>query len=323
MFSIETENKIKFVEKVFGSIEKGTKNNIQVFCPNCIKLALGPVKKRKLAIAYDKNFIVKCWVCGYKNSFLGCLYEFFGRSIYFEYIKKFKVEKFQFSTEENEKKTATLPDDFRLILFDNSYSSRAAKKYFFSRGGTEKDLWFFRLGISDHYLYKNRIIMPSFDSEGDLNCVCARDITGLNQYKYINSDVDKNSIIFNELHIDWYEEITITEGMFDLIKCNENAVPLLGSNLVENSYLFAKIIKHGTPVLLALDSDATKKAMKLADIFISYEIKVRFMNLKGYSDVGSMTKKDFKLLSKDAISWGYDTRVKNKIDSLIKSGVIL
>lgn len=318
MFSIEIENKLKFVENLFGSMEKGTKNNVQVFCQNCKKISIKPVKKRKLAIAYDKNFIVKCWVCGYKNSFAGCVYDFFGKSAYIDYIKRFKDENYKKIVEVIDKEEKViLPEDFRLILFDNSISSKKAKKYLFDRGGNERDLWYFRLGVSNEFKWKNRLIMPSFDVDGELNCIYARDITNESMFKYVNSNIDKNSIVFNELHIDWTEELTLVEGMFDLIKCNENAIPLLGSSFNENSYLFVNIMKWKTPILLALDPDVKAKAMRIANLLISYEIPVRFMEFDTFDDVGAMSKSDFKRLSKTAPLWTYEQRIQSKLESLI------
>ena len=62
----------------------------------------------------------------------------------------------------------------------------------------------------------------------------------------LNPAASRN-IIFNELYLDFDKEITIVEGIFDAMKA-ENAVPILGSTLSENSVLFKKIIKYDTPI---------------------------------------------------------------------------
>ena len=43
------------------------------------------------------------------------------------------------------------------------------------------------------------------------------------------------------LYLDWDKDITIVEGVFDAIVAG-NAIPLLGSTLRENSYIFQKIV---------------------------------------------------------------------------------
>ena len=43
--------------------------------------------------------------------------------------------------------------------------------------------------------YARRIIVPSFDTSGELNFFVARTIDKKNSYKYINAPVDKKSII--------------------------------------------------------------------------------------------------------------------------------
>jgi hypothetical protein len=95
-------------------------------------------------------------------------------------------------------------------------------------------------------------------------------------------------IIFNELLIDWEREVTLVEGVFDAIVAGENSIPLLGSTLREDSRLFRKIVKNDTPVLLGLDADAHKKAMKLVKALLAYDIEVRLMDTSGYKDIGEM-----------------------------------
>ena len=56
----------------------------------------------------------------------------------------------------------------------------------------------------------------------------------------------------------------------------------------EDSKLFRKIVKNDTPVLLGLDNDAHKKAMKLVKALLAYDIEVRLMDTSGYKDIGEM-----------------------------------
>ena len=44
-------------------------------------------------------------------------------------------------------------------------------------------------------------------------------------------------IVFNQLYLDFDEDLTIVEGVFDAIIAGPNAVPILGSTLNEDSAL--------------------------------------------------------------------------------------
>ena len=79
----------------------------------------------------------------------------------------------------------------------------------------------------------------------------------------------------------------LAEGVFDAMKC-ENAVPLLGSTLRENSRLFQKICERKPDVYLALDEDVKEKEFGIAKKLKEYGIKVMSIDISGYSDIGEM-----------------------------------
>ena len=109
----------------------------------------------------------------------------------------------------------------------------------------------------------------------------------------MNPRTSKSKIIFNELYIDWCEDLTLTEGVFDAIVAGKNSVPILGSTLKEQSRLFKSIIMNETPVYVALDSDAEEKASFLIQNLIKYDAEVYKIDVFPYSDVGEMPKKEF------------------------------
>ena len=61
------------------------------------------------------------------------------------------------------------------------------------------------------------------------------------------------------MFVDWDESIILVEGLFDAIVAGQNAIPILGSTLREESKLFQGIVLNDSPVYLALDEDARKK----------------------------------------------------------------
>ena len=87
--------------------------------------------------------------------------------------------------------------------------------------------------------------------------------------------------------------------MFDALKA-QNAVPILGSTIRETSKLFKKIVEKDTPVLLALDPDARKKAAAIKRLFLRYGIEVREVKYEDDRDIGDMSKKEVRKLSREA-----------------------
>ena len=90
------------------------------------------------------------------------------------------------------------------------------------------------------------------------------------------------------------------EGAFDAITAG-NAVPILGSSLREDSRLIQKVVEHDTPVYVALDPDAEKKAMTLIEKMISYDIELYKVCIHPYSDVGEMSKEEYQKRKKQAV----------------------
>ncbi len=128
--------------------------------------------------------------------------------------------------------------------------------------------------------YGGRIIIPSFNNDGDCNYFIARSYVG-HYRRYLNPPCGRD-IIFNELNIDWDEPIILVEGVFDAIVAGDNAIPILGSTLREDSRLFQAIEIHDTPVYIALDPDAEKKAQWIIRSLMKYDLeikKIKYWNL--------------------------------------------
>ena len=97
------------------------------------------------------------------------------------------------------------------------------------------------------------------------------------------------------------QNLTIVEGVFDAVKAGDNTIPLLGSTLTERSKLFYEIIKNDTPIYLALASDAEKKAKKLIALFLKYDIETYKIDIAPYNDVGEMSKEEFNSRKETAV----------------------
>tara|TARA_B100000287_G_C20183663_1_gene603234 strand:- start:184 stop:591 length:408 start_codon:yes stop_codon:yes gene_type:complete len=111
--------------------------------------------------------------------------------------------------------------------------------------------------------------------------------------KYLNPPISKN-VVFNELFVDWDEPVILVEGLFDAIVGGQNAIPILGSTLREESKLFQAIVLNDTPVYLALDEDAQKKQEYMIRTMHKYDIDMRVIDTTNVDDVGSMSKEQFQ-----------------------------
>lgn len=294
---------IEFIEKVFGKADiVNSKQDAQVFCPICGLKGEDP-NKRKLSIKLE-NWLTHCWKCNYSNKTIFFLLKRFHPQFVQEFSNDFfggalPFDEFEEVIEQEE--TIEIPEGF-IFLAESMESKLAhviqARKYLVERGATEKDFWYFKFGITlKDPKMRSRVIVPSFNSNGDLNYFTGRmyvKYDGKLKKKYEDASTPKTKIVFNEINIDWKEELTITEGPFDLIKCNNNATCLLGSALDRKSLLFQNIIKYETPVLLALDNDAKEKQLNIAKDLSGYGIRVRLYQIPSqYNDVGQMTKEEF------------------------------
>ena len=146
--------------------------------------------------------------------------------------------------------------------------------------------------------YTNRIIIPSFDEDGDCSYFIARSYSG-DSYKYKNPRASKD-IVFNELYIDWNKDLVLVEGVFDALVAG-NAVPILGSTLRAESKLLRKIVWNDTPIYVALDPDAAAKERRIIEMLLRYDIELYKIDVSGYEDVGSMPRDIFQERKNNAV----------------------
>ena len=178
-----------------------------------------------------------------------------------------------------------------------------AKSYLKKRRIYSKDILYWKIGYCSKGHYAGRLIIPSFDLSGNVNYFVARAYNG-NWKKYLNPEVPKNKIIFNELFVDFKQPIILVEGVFDAVVAGENSIPILGSTLKENSRLFQKIIENNSTVYMALDPDAVRKTNVIIEKLLRYGIKVYTIDISGFKDVGEMTKEEFKTKKENATEVG-------------------
>tara|TARA_R110002074_G_scaffold40717_3_gene108676 strand:- start:145 stop:810 length:666 start_codon:yes stop_codon:yes gene_type:complete len=185
-----------------------------------------------------------------------------------------------------------LPEEFVSLCTNNiPATGMYALRYLQKRGITETDILRWKIGFCFSGEYRNRIIIPSFDRDGDISYFIARSYSG-DSYKYKNPRASKN-ITFNELYVNWNEDLTIVEGVFDALVAG-NSVPILGSTLRGDSKLIQEIVRNDTPIYIALDPDAREKENKIIKTLLKYDIEMYKVDVSGYEDVGSMPKDVFQ-----------------------------
>lgn len=318
---VSVTDRVKFIESVFG-LGRLARNgrNFDVRCPVC---APKDVSKKKLAILLEDDQW-HCWTCGARGHSLWSLVRKYGtRDQLLEYRDRFMpADKRDHRCLDivivDEPSGVELPDDFRLLATSTSRDTDvlALRRYLTQRGITQRDMWYFKLGYSSDFRWKRRVLVPSFDARGALNYFVGRAVDKFRKPKYDGPDVPpgyKLQIIFNELNIDWSQELVLCEGPFDLMKCPDNAVPLLGSDLNETSALFNAIIVNKTPVALALDADMrVKKTPKLARKLAEFDVPVRIVTVP--TDPGDMAKRDFRQALVTARPFSWDDAFMDRLD---------
>jgi len=317
--------KIQFLVKAFGtSIIGSDKKNVAVSCPAC---SGNNKNKKKLAIRVDNDHY-QCWVCGIKGRNLVSLLRKYAPGCLDEYREKYLDKRYRKAVTDTVavEEPLSLPKGFVLLADCNNVVDpdvKDVKKYALSRGMSITDMWRFGVGTCKTGRFRRRLLIPSFNAGGDLNYYVGRKIDDdTTSMKYINAKTPKKNVIFNELRIRWDKTLTIVEGPLDLVKCDDNATCLLGSEIREGYELFNSIIKNQTPIILALDHDAIEKTHKFAKNLTSYGVSVRILETGDFDDVGAMTKKDFIKAKESSRPWTQESRLFHMI-SKIKSGSII
>lgn len=275
--------KLKLLKNAFGRCwSNGTEHLFH--CPKCKH------HKKKLSINVDKG-VFKCWICDYSGTKVSQLVRRYAPSYYADYRQlegEIDIAKYDTIFAEHipePPQIVDLPKNFQTLTGKKTKIKQRPLKYLYSRGFTDEDILTWKVGFCDYGEYQDRVIIPSFDEQGNVNFFVGRSYID-DWMKYKNPQVSKD-IIFNDLNIDWDDDVILVEGAFDAMKC-KNAIPLLGSTLREKSRLFQKICDKKPNVYLALDEDAKGKEFSIAKKLREYGIKVLSIDTSGYSDIGEM-----------------------------------
>lgn len=259
--SDDAEILVELLREILGDEKQHyeSKGQIAFDCPVCDEGR----HKGNLEVNYHQH-VYKCWSCGDVNNTKGPLGKLFDK---FGNRKQKKVYKVLQPEEDKPKERKIpklkLPESFTLFKDATSIYPirRQAYNYIVQRGITDEMIEKYGIGFCDKGSHKGRIVVPSYDSKGELNYYIARSWDPNSRAKYKNPEAEKDKIIFNENLIDWEQDIFLVEGVFDGFFL-PNSIPMLGKHM--SSLLFDTLYNKSKGVVtIALDGDAWKDAVKL------------------------------------------------------------
>jgi len=268
MTVIETLSKL-FRHKIH--VQKGGEE-VLVFCPSCKH------HKRKLNINTLTGYY-QCWVCGFSGkSFNSLLKKIKAPDEYYKLLCKNNPKKNLFCLKE-EKKILSLPDEFKpLYRKNNDVSYKHALNYCLSRNISTLDIVRYNIGYCDTGNFANRIIVPSYDVNGQLNFYCGRSFYD-SYLKYRLCDGSKDIIGF-EMFCNFNRPITLVEGVFDAMSVKYNVIPLFGKMMSKK--LRMKLMQNRPPrVNVLLDNDALESSLKICEFLLSNNIETYLVQLDG------------------------------------------
>ena len=260
-------NLLSLLSVVIGNPGRNVrKDNEHIFfCPFCSHY------KPKLQVNLVSQFW-HCWVCDSKGRTLKQLfYKLNATPNQFIELTDIVGESYYYSEKSDIVEVISLPKEYIPLWKDggNKIIRKHALLYLKKRNITNKDIIKYEIGFCEEGLYRNIIIIPSYDNNNKLNFFIARNFYK-GGMKYKNPPVSKNVIMF-ENHINWNLPIVICEGAFDAIAIKRNVIPILGKTLPEA--LLEKMVNGGTnKVIIILDTDARKDALKMTEKLARYSI---------------------------------------------------
>ena len=292
MKSYNQSKVLSLVEELLGA-PKQLKNEEYIFyCPACNHY------KRKLQVNISSDLQRAgrwhCWTCEDINATKGKTFKSLFRKFSASQNQRSELSKaigdvslIRSDNKEEEKQFLVLPTEF-IPLWEksNSLFYNHAKHYLKKRNVTEDDILKYGIGYCESGKFDKRIIIPSYDSQGQLNYFTARSYYSDSYYKYMNPEASKDIVGF-ELFINWNIPIILVEGIFDAIAVKRNAIPLYGKTIPRalREKIAEKNVKH---IYISLDKDALSSALKLCQEMMNEDRNVYFIDLqeKDPSEVG-------------------------------------
>lgn len=218
--------------------------------------------KGNFEINYSRH-VYKCWACGETLGTHGPLGKFFDKFGTKKQKKIYDLIKPEELKQEDKKKVwLRLPEGYTQFKDSNPrfIPHLEAYNYLKGRGITDEIIEKYKIGYTVKGDFAYRIIVPSYNSEGQLNYYVARSWVK-SRMKYKNPSVPKDEIIFNEGLIDWTKDVYLVEGAFDSFFL-DNPLVMLGKKM--SKLVFQNLYdKAQANVIVCVDGDAWEDGIKI------------------------------------------------------------
>lgn len=276
------ERKLSAVSRVLGD-PKLVKGDEHVFtCVDPFRRHSESSKtKLKLSVNIETD-VFNCWSCGFKGkSLAGILRLVRNNPDLEEYLDEAGGPPRCVRVEVQE--PPKLPPEMKTLAHMGQRDKLESKylEYLLKRGVGIQDVFRYKLGFCSSGGYSGRVVIPSFDKNGNLSTFAARSIYGGVEPKYDGPEVDKTTIVFNELMVDWDRDVVIVEGQMDAIVGGDNFIPLCGKTLPVRSVLFKRLVAAGRTAYVALDPDAVDQAIRICSDLAAYDVRAMLVPMDG------------------------------------------
>lgn len=294
------------IQNVFGDVNGYLQSEqVQVNCPHCQEREglSHPDGKFNLEINTAKRMF-RCWKCDEPkfSGSLGRLIKIFGTGADYEIYKSYAgiIHDYVFDDDEDKEYfQIKLPEE--MILFSQMEVGNPehfeAYNYLVNERKLSRDIILrYRLGFCTTGKYAKRLIIPSYDKNGEVNYFVGRyygnDQKIRKKMPYLNPKADKDVIIFNEGLVNWDSTVYLVEGVFEMLSFPVNSIPMLGKTL--STTLFMKLKDLKPDVVVLLDPDAYKNSVELFytlyTIYIECEERVKIVKLPTKDDLDELRK---------------------------------
>ena len=301
---------VTLVNSVLGSGKPTARNNYAYHCPFCHH------HKPKMEVNLTENREGKnpwhCWACDVRGTTIYSLFKQLKADVSKFTELKSLVKTSKSISETQVVSSVSLPDEYiGLNNVDTSdIMARHALAYLKNRHISKYDIIKYNIGYCKEGLYKNMIIIPTYDADGRLNYFTARSFEKEPYVKYRNPAASRD-IIPNEHLINWNIPIILCEGLFDAIAIKRNAIPLLGKNI--QSSLMKKIVTSLVDkIYIALDRDAIKQALRFCEMLLAEGKEVYLVDLQD-KDPSEMGFENFTKLIQNTVPLTYYDLMEQKL----------
>ena len=269
---------LELLESVLGKSKKTSGDNYAFYSPFVDHYK--PKLEVNIRITSDGQNPWHCWISDEKGRSIKTLFKKLrvSKQTWDEYNSIFsRINRYVHSDNQIQVNQVELPKEFKpLYKKSNSFKYKHALNYLLKRGLRPEDIEKYNIGYCETGEYEDKIIIPSYDSDGKLNFFVGRSFYQ-SKYKHKNPKVSKDIVGF-DLLVNWDIPLVLCEGAFDAIAIRRNVIPLFGKSI--QSKLEQKIIGNSVKKLyIVLDSDAISNAIGLSKKFMSYGIETHLVDL--------------------------------------------